>query len=83
MKKHVLDLASAARRKASTASAQADSKAGDELDDEDEEKVNKVEDPAQMALPTFLMAGTIVGSVFRVDMTKVKVDVETNDLSEF
>ena len=29
-----------------------------------------------MALPTFLMAGTIVGSVFRVDMTKVKVDVE-------
>ena len=40
-------------------------------------------DPAQFALPTFLTAGTIFGSVIRVDLTKVRVDVETNDLSEF
>ena len=39
-------------------------------------------DPAQFAWPTFLTAGTIFGSVIRVDLTKVRVDVETNDLSE-
>lgn len=59
-------------------------------DDEEEEgegdRKGKFEaeevDPAQFALPTFLTAGTIFGSVFRVDLTKVRVEVETNDLSE-
>ena len=46
-------------------------------------KKEVVEDPAQMALPTYLMAGTIFGYIFRVDLTnKVRVDVETNDLSK-
>lgn len=53
---------------------------GEFSDDEEEEEDE--EDPAQFALPTFLMAGTIFGAIFRVDLTKVKVDVETNDLSE-
>ena len=51
-------------------------------DEEEEEEEEEEEDPAQFALPTFLMAGTIFGSIFRVDLTKVKVDVETNDLSK-
>ncbi len=37
-------------------------------------------DPTNMALPTLLMAGTIIGSIFRADLSKVKVDVETNNL---
>ena len=37
-------------------------------------------DPTQMALPTMLMAGTIWGSIFRADLSKNKVDVETNNL---
>ena len=44
-------------------------------DDEDEEP-----DPTQIALPTLLMAGTIFGSIFRADLSKNKVDVETNNL---
>ncbi len=40
-------------------------------------------DPSNLALPTLLMAGTILGSVFRADLSKNKVDVETNNLSEF
>ena len=60
-----------------------DSKFGDKNDDEDneDEEVSQRTDPADSALPTFLLAGTIFGSVFKVDLTKVKVDVETNDLS--
>jgi hypothetical protein len=53
----------------------------DDEDDDDDDDDKEVEDPAQMALPTFLLAGTIFGSVFRVDLAKVRVDVETNDLS--
>ena len=52
-------------------------------DDDEEEEEEEEEDPAQFALPTFLMAGTIFGAIFRVDLTKVKVDVETNNLSEY
>jgi len=37
-------------------------------------------DPSNMALPTMLMAGTILGSVFRADLSRNKVDVETNNL---
>ena len=37
-------------------------------------------DPTNMALPTLLMAGTIIGSIFRADLSKNKVDVETNNL---
>ena len=40
-------------------------------------------DPTQMALPTMLMAGTIWGAIFRADLSKNKVDVETNNLREF
>ena len=47
-------------------------------DDEDDEP-----DPTQIALPTLLMAGTIFGSIFRADLSKNKVDVETNNLSTF
>jgi hypothetical protein len=36
--------------------------------------------PSQQALPTMLMAGTILGSIFRADLSKNKVDVETNNL---
>ena len=43
--------------------------------DEEEEP-----DPTQIALPTLLMAGTIFGSIFRADLSKNKVDVETNNL---
>ena len=42
-----------------------------------------VADPTQMALPTMLMAGTIWGSIFRADLSKNKVDVETNNLRKF
>ena len=45
-------------------------------DDEDDEP-----DPTQIALPTLLMAGTIFGNIFRADLSKNKVDVETNNLS--
>ena len=55
----------------------------EEEDDAHKERSEAEEiDPAQFALPTFLTAGTIFGSVIRVDLTKVRVDVETNDLSE-
>ena len=37
-------------------------------------------DPTNMALPTLMMAGTIIGSIFRADLSKNKVDVETNNL---
>ena len=47
-------------------------------DDEDEEP-----DPTQIALPTLLMAGTIFGSIFRADLSKNKVDVETNNLRKY
>ena len=43
--------------------------------DEEEEP-----DPTQIALPTLLMAGTIFGAIFRADLSKNKVDVETNNL---
>ena len=39
--------------------------------------------PSQQALPTMLMAGTILGSIFRADLSKNKVDVETNNLRKF
>ena len=55
----------------------------DSNEEEDEEESSEEDDPDQMALPTFLMAGTIFGAVFRVNLSKVKVDVETNNLSEF
>ena len=57
---------------------------GEEEEDEGRKEKSEAEeiDPDQFALPTFLTAGTIFGSVFRVDLTKVRVDVETNDLSE-
>ena len=38
------------------------------------------QNPSQMALPTMLMAGTILGSIFRADLSKNRVDVETNNL---
>ena len=47
-------------------------------DDDDDEP-----DPTQIALPTLLMAGTIFGSIFRADLSKNKVDVETNNLRMF
>ena len=66
--------------------AMADSSAEDEDTEEEEGRKGRSEaeeiDPAQFALPTFLTAGTIFGSVIRVDLTKVRVDVETNDLSK-
>ena len=37
-------------------------------------------DPSNLALPTMLMAGTILGAVFRADLSKNRVDVETNNL---
>ena len=45
-------------------------------DDEEEEEA----DPTQIALPTLLMAGTIFGAIFRADLSRNKVDVETNNL---
>ena len=57
---------------------------GEEEEEEGRKEKPEAEeiDPAQFAWPTFLTAGTIFGSVIRVDLTKVRVDVETNDLSE-
>ena len=46
-------------------------------DDEDEDFSV---DAAQLALPTMMMAGTIWGEVVRADLSKNKVDVETNNL---
>ncbi len=60
-----------------------ETKEEDEDEDEDGEKGVGSAIQAQSALPTFLLAGTIFGAIFRVDLTKVKVDVETNELSEF
>ena len=40
-------------------------------------------DPTNMALPTMLMAGTVIGSIFRADLSKNKVDVETNNLRKY
>ena len=37
-------------------------------------------DPLNMALPTMLMAGTIIGTIFKADLSKNRVDVETNNL---
>ena len=45
-----------------------------------EEEEEEEPDPTQIALPTLLMAGTIFGSIFRADLSKNKVDVETNNL---
>ena len=39
-------------------------------------------DPLNMALPTMLMAGTIIGTIFKADLGKNRVDVETNNLRE-
>ena len=33
-----------------------------------------------LALPTMLMAGTIIGTIFKADLSKNRVDVETNNL---
>lgn len=52
----------------------------DSSEDDEEDTKSQETDPAQMALPTFLMAGTMFGSIIRVDLAKVKVDVETNNL---
>ena len=46
---------------------------------EEEEEIPEV-DAAQIALPTMLMAGTIWGEIFRADLSKNRVDVETNNL---
>ena len=48
------------------------------MDDDDDDGI-KI-DPNQIALPTMMMAGTIWGEVFRADLSKNKVDVETNNL---
>jgi hypothetical protein len=48
----------------------------------DEDNV-PLQDPSNLALPTMLMAGTILGSVFRADLSKNKVDVETNNLRNY
>ena len=66
-------------------SLQMEAEEGEEEEDDAHKERSEAEeiDPAQFALPTFLTAGTIFGSVIRVDLTKVRVDVETNDLSEF
>ena len=40
-------------------------------------------DPLNMALPTMLMAGTIIGTIFKADLGKNRVDVETNNLREY
>ena len=63
---------------------QLEAEEGEEEEDDAHKERSEAEeiDPAQFALPTFLTAGTIFGSVIRVDLTKVRVDVETNDLSE-
>ena len=45
-------------------------------DDDDEMRV----DPTQIALPTLMMAGTVWGDILRADLSKNKVDVETNNL---
>ena len=45
-------------------------------DDDDEMRV----DPTQVALPTLMMAGTVWGDILRADLSKNKVDVETNNL---
>ena len=45
-------------------------------DDDDELRV----DPTQVALPTLMMAGTVWGDILRADLSKNKVDVETNNL---
>ena len=45
-------------------------------DDDDEMRV----DPTQIALPTLMMAGTVWGDIIRADLSKNKVDVETNNL---
>ena len=50
-----------------------------ELSDDGEPR-RPPQNPSQMALPTMLMAGTILGSIFRADLSKNKVDVETNNL---
>ena len=47
------------------------------LDDDDEDVIM---DPTQVALPTMMMAGTVWGEVLRADLSKNKVDVETNNL---
>ena len=49
------------------------------MDDDDDDDGIKI-DPNQIALPTMMMAGTIWGEVFRADLSKNKVDVETNNL---
>ena len=45
-------------------------------DDDDDVRI----DPTQVALPTMMMAGTVWGEVLRADLSKNKVDVETNNL---
>ena len=47
-------------------------------DDDDEMRV----DPTQIALPTLMMAGTVWGDIIRADLSKNKVDVETNNLRQ-
>ena len=48
-------------------------------DDEDDVRV----DPTQVALPTMMMAGTVWGEILRADLSKNKVDVDTNNLRRF
>ena len=50
------------------------------VDDDDEDM--RV-DPTQVALPTLMMAGTVWGDILRADLSKNKVDVETNNLRKF
>ena len=52
----------------------------DTADDDDDDEMRV--DPTQIALPTLLMAGTVWGDILRADLSKNKVDVETNNLRE-
>ena len=49
---------------------------GESADEEDD----MVVDPTQLALPTLMMAGTVWGEIFRADLSKNRVDVDTNNL---
>ncbi len=56
----------------------------EDLEEKEERRRRRMKerDQAQAALPTLLLAGTIFGAVFQVDLTKVRVDVDTNELSK-
>ena len=61
--------------------ASVSSASGDASVDEEDDEI--MVDPTQVALPTLMMAGTIWGEVLRADLSKNKVDVETNNLRKY